>query len=372
MPTRVEFHVLQSFAPSNLNRDDTGSPKDALFGGVRRGRISSQALKRAARTHMRDGGLVPPSAASHRTTTLVDLVAKGLKDGGVDPETAGTAATNVVAAIGKGKNRVKVKDGKTDVLLFVGQDEVAAIVAAVVPNVADAVAGKGKGFDALADAVVKVLEAESRSARDVALFGRMLAVLPGANVDAACQVAHAISTHRVDREFDFYTAVDDLNRDDRVAADMVGTIEFNSACYYRYSVIDLDQLRRNLGGDDQAVAATLAAYVRAVVEAAPTGKQNSFAAHNPPSTVLVAWRDQGAPRSLANAFERPVAAGHEGYVPASARRLRDEWIKTEIAFGKASRAWLLDLSGAFDPVDGVTVVSSLAELAAIGRDAAAS
>ena len=370
MPVRVEFHVLQSFAPSNLNRDDTGSPKDALFGGVRRGRISSQALKRAARTHMRDGGLVPTAATSHRTTRLVDMVASGLRAGGVTDDAAMTAATAVVGAIGKGKNRVKVKDGKTDVLLFLGQSEVDAIVSLVLAKVDDAQSGKGKGFEALTASVVAVLETEEKSARDVALFGRMLAVLPSANVDAACQVAHAISTHRVDREFDFFTAVDDLNTAERVAADMVGTIEFNSACYYRYSAIDLDQLRQNLGGDAAAAADTVAAYARAVAEAAPTGKQNTFAAHNPPSAILMSWRTSGSPRSLANAFERPVPASLDGFVPASVRRLRDEWVRTEAAYGAAETAWVLDLSGAFEPVANLTAVSSLAALVAAGRDQA--
>lgn len=368
MPTRVEFHVLQSFAPSNLNRDDTGSPKDALFGGARRGRISSQALKRAARTHMRDGGLVPAAAASHRTTRLVDLVAAGLRHHGATNEQAEAAATNVVGAIGRGKNRVKVKDGKTDVLLFLGQSEIDTIVGIVHSQIDAAMSGKGKPFEALAEAVVQALEASEKSARDVALFGRMLAVLPSANVDAACQVAHAISTHRVDREFDFFTAVDDLNTADRVAADMVGTVEFNSACYYRYSAVDLDQLRTNLGGDADAAADTLSAYTRAMAEATPTGKQNSFAAHNPPATILVAWREHAAPRSLANAFEQPVAVNREGYVQESARRLHTEWVKTEAAYGTAVRAWVLDLSGAFEPVAGVNTVANLTELAAAVRE----
>ena len=363
MPKRIEFHLLQSFAPSNLNRDDTGSPKDALFGGVRRGRISSQAIKRAVRQHMRTGGLVPAAAASHRTTRLASLVAHGLVAGGIAPDDAEAAAVAIVSGIGKGKNRVKVKDGKTDVLLFVGQSEVDAIVAAVLPEIATAKSGKGKAFDTLADTVVDVLEGESKSARDVALFGRMLAVLPSANVDAACQVAHALSTHRVDREFDFYTAVDDLNPADRIAADMVGSVEFGSACYYRYSVVDLDQLRHNLGGDSAAAADTVTAYARAVVESAPTGKQNTFAAHNPPSLVLVAWRSAGAPRSLTNAFERPVPVGREGFVDASVERLRETWVRLEAAYGAADQAWLLDLTDAFGAVAGVQGIEHLTELA---------
>ncbi len=364
MPTRVEFHVLQSFAPSNLNRDDTGSPKDALFGGVRRGRISSQAIKRAVRRHMRDGGLVPDAAAAHRTTRLVSLVATGVESGGVAKDVADAAAVAVVSGIGKGKNKLKIKDGRTDVLLFIGQAEIDAIVAAIVPQAEVAASGKGKAFDSLTEHAIAILEAKDKIARDVALFGRMLAVLPSANVDAACQVAHAISTHRVEREFDYYTAVDDLNPSDRVAADMVGSIEFGSACYYRYSVIDLDQLRHSLGGDIEAAAETVAAYARAVVESAPTGKQNSFAAHNPPSTVLVTLRTTGAPRSLSNAFERPVPPGRDGFVEASVSRLRDTWTRTEAAYGNADASWLLDLSDAFGATDGVQPVESLTELVA--------
>lgn len=378
MPTRIDVHVLQSVGPSNLNRDDTGSPKDALFGGVRRGRISSQALKRAARAYMRDGGLVPPAATAHRTMLLVGLLAEALAKKGVANDTAIEAATNVVGALGD-KKRVKVKDGKTDVLLFVGRGEIDAIAAAVVDDVEAAASGKGKAFDACAAAANEALRSGGSGARDVALFGRMLAVLPAANVDAACQVAHALSTHRVEREFDFYTAVDDLNdSSDRVAADMVGSIEFNSACYYRFSTIDLDQLRRNLGGPKAApsdvvkeeAAATVDAYVRAVVATLPTGKQNSFAAHAPPAMVLVGWRTQGAPRSLVNAFERGVPASPDGYVDASVRRLRDAWVHTEAAFGTADHAWLMDLSGAFEPVDGIEPLESVDRLARAVADRA--
>jgi len=142
MPTRIDVHVLQSVGPSNLNRDDTGSPKDALFGGVRRGRISSQALKRAARSYMRDGGLVPSSAVAHRTMLLVNVLAVALRGRGMSEDSAIMAATNVVGALGD-KKRVKVKDGKTDVLLFVGQGEVDAIASAVAASADAATAGKG-------------------------------------------------------------------------------------------------------------------------------------------------------------------------------------------------------------------------------------
>src|SRR3989304_10622478 len=135
---------------------------------------------------------------------------------------------------------------------------------------------------------------------DVALFGRMLADMPEKNQDAACQVAHAISTHSVEREFDFYTAVDDLKPEDTAGADMMGTIEFNSACFYRYAVVDWEKLTSNLQGDTGLAEKGLRAFLEGFVVAAPTGKQKTFAAHNPPEFVAVSVRRHTAPRSLAN------------------------------------------------------------------------
>src|SRR5690606_11785196 len=155
------------------------------------------------------------------------------------------------------------------------------------------------------------------------------------NADASCQVAHAISTHRVDREFDYFTAVDDENPEDSSGAGMIGTVEFNSSVYYRYSVVDLDQLEENLGGDLELARDAVAAYARAVVEAAPSGKQNTFAAHNLPSVVLVILRKEQGSRNLANAFEVPVTSRNGGLVKASAEHLRDHWQQVDLAYGRA-------------------------------------
>ncbi len=144
-------------------------------------------------------------------------------------------------------------------------------------------------------------------AGDLALFGRMLADLPENNVDAACQVAHAISTNRIhSMEMDYYTAVDDLKPDDTAGADMIGTVEFNSACFYRYANLDVDQLNKNLQGDGELTRKTAEAFLKAFINAVPTGKQNTFAAHNPPSLVFAVVRT-GGPMSLTNAFVKPVA-----------------------------------------------------------------
>jgi CRISPR system Cascade subunit CasC len=142
---------------------------------------------------------------------------------------------------------------------------------------------------------------------DLALFGRMLADLPNKNIDAACQVAHALSTNKVSMEFDFFTAVDDLSPEEETGAGMMGTVEFNSACFYRYANIDLKQLTGNLAGDSELAQKAVEAFLRAAVATIPTGKQNSMAAQNPPSLVFAVVRDKGL-WSLANAFVKTPSA----------------------------------------------------------------
>lgn len=373
MSTKIEFHIIQSFAPSNLNRDDTGSPKDGVFGGVRRGRISSQALKRATRLHMRDGGMIPAHAGSTRTKRLVHLIEERLK-GRIDAAMAQAAAVNVLSKVGSQK-KIQAKAAKggaeplTEYLLFVGEselDEIAEVIAAQAEELSNP---KSKALDAAGQAVTDILKRKGAGSVDVALYGRMLANLPEGNADAACQVAHAISTHRVDREFDYFTAVDDQNPADSSGAGMIGTVEFNSSVYYRYSVVDVDQLRLNLAGDKELAADAASAYARAAVESAPSGKQNTFAAHNPPSVVLVTVRRHGGPMNLANAFEKPVTQVGGGLVDASATALREYWHKLDDAYGKADEAWVLDLTGQFDSDKGVKRVMSLDELVAAVRAA---
>jgi CRISPR system Cascade subunit CasC len=172
------------------------------------------------------------------------------------------------------------------------------------------------------------------AAADVALFGRMLADLPERNRDAAAQVAHALSTNAVSAEFDFFTAVDDLKTaSEDAGAGMLGTIEFNSPCYYRYANVDVDELRENLDHDIELVQAALRAFLQAAVEAIPTGKQNTFAAHNLPSLVMTVVRERG-PRSMANAFVRPIAPRGDGdLISASIAALDDYWGRISAMYG---------------------------------------
>ncbi|ACZ40834.1 type I-E CRISPR-associated protein Cas7/Cse4/CasC [Sphaerobacter thermophilus] len=359
----VELHIIQNFAPSNLNRDDTGAPKDCQFGGYRRARISSQALKRAIRMTFGEENLLPEESRARRTKRIAGALVERLVASGKD---AVAAAAVVEAAIqGIGLSFEKPKEGdtekKTQYLLFLGQREINALadvclahwdtLVDVAPNAdaaseRDAKKAKKANKAALPKQVqLALLDALDGRSADVALFGRMLADLPEKNIDAASQVAHAISTHRVATEFDFYTAVDDLKPDDTAGADMLGTVEFNSACFYRYSNIDVDQLIENLGGDVDLARTTVEAFLWASIHAIPTGKQNSMAAQNPPSFVMAVVRDRGL-WSLANAFVNPVAPAHDGdLIERSVDALEAYWSNLVRVYGGELRGtWCVNVN----------------------------
>ena len=309
----IELHLVQNFAPSNLNRDDTGSPKECQFGGHRRARISSQCFKRAVR--MRFPDLLPGAELAKRTKRVVlDLLVPGLEERGHPSEASRMVAEKALASV----NLRLDEKSQTEYLLFMAQSEIDALIAACHQHF-DALAkdsgksgqqSKKEARAGVPDEVQARVEAimDGGKAADLALFGRMLADLPRKNIDAAAQVAHAISTHRVSPEFDYYTAVDDLNPKEDPGAAMIDTVEYNSACFYRYSNVDLGQLSTNLKGDSALVRSTVEAYLRASIEAVPSGKQNSTAAQNPPAFVMTVVRDSGL-WSLANAFLSPVRPG---------------------------------------------------------------
>ena len=364
MKTFVEVHVLQNFAPSNLNRDDTGAPKDAFFGGTRRARVSSQCIKRAVRKFFQDqaiakGWLFSSDDVAVRTKRLMDELVKKLKTKGRDEQTASAKVKQALSAI-----ELTVKeDGKTEYLLFLGQREIDKL-ADVINGKWDTIttggpptegqkAGRAKkdAAKAASPELKMALESVMNGGKsvDIALFGRMLADMPENNQNAACQVAHAISTHAVEREFDFYTAVDDLKPEDTAGADMMGTVEFNAACFYRYALVDLDLLTKNLQGDTTLATKGVRAFLEGFVVAEPTGKQNTFAAHNPPEFVAVTVRQGGAPRNLANAFEKPVRVkAGEGLTEKSAEVLIEKAKALAAAFDgdakkESSQTWVLNL-----------------------------
>lgn len=380
----LELHILQNFAPSNLNRDDTGAPKDCEFGGYRRARISSQCLKRAIRTAFPEA-LLPTANRAVRTKRLVERM-EGLLVGRQRPSTETRA---VVETALKGMGFGLTPEGKTEYLLFLGNAEIERLAAvcddhwdvlAEVAAASGAQAARGANRDAKKAAragmpaeVKKDLESvlDGGLAVDLAMFGRMLADRPEMNVDAAAQVAHAISTNRVSMEFDFYTAVDDLKPEDTAGADMLGTVEFNSACFYRYANLDLGQLLANLAGHEDLARQAVEAYVRAAIAAVPTGKQNSSAAHNPPSFVLAVLRTD-ALWNLANAFVRPVRPdmGAGDLVERSIAALDAYWGRLSKVYGQAGVVgkWCLTLEdtelanlGPALVTDGEALVAGVAE-----------
>ena len=373
----IEIHALQNFAPSNLNRDDTGAPKDAFFGGSRRARVSSQCLKRSIRQHflgLVDQNILEPDDIAIRTKRVLHALVKPLIEKG---RTEVEASEKVRLALGAIELPVK-EDGKNEVLLFLGQREISSIAEIInarwdsiktpetVPVEGEKKKGKAKkqvAQDAdpeLKKALYKIFN--GGKAVDVALFGRMLADMPEKNQNAACQVAHAISTHAVEREFDFYTAVDDLKPEDNAGADMMGTVEFNSACFYRYAVVDWEKLVENLHNDKELAAKGLGAFLEGFMVAEPTGKQNTFAAHNPPEFVSVSVRRNTAPRNLANAFETSVRVKKdESLTGKSAEGLINKAKALQAAFGGEEKTFVLNLTEA--NAEGLgTVVPTMKDL----------
>lgn len=378
----VEIHLLQNFPPSCLNRDDLNSPKECEFGGHRRARVSSQCLKRSIRHSEPFAEAVGPSGAiGTRTKLLEKRLADELIARGRPAEPAQRVARLVAEAIGSGG-----KDGRTSVALYLGHDEIARILAAIEERFAeaadsdttadsqdDAKPARGRGKKPKTESPAQLLAAEMRDqfkpgtkAADIALFGRMIAEATNFNVDAACQVAHAISTHRVAPELDFFTAVDDLQPEDVTGAGMLGTQEFNSPCLYRYANVHLPQLAKNLGGDlDLALAATLG-FVRASVLATPSAKQNSHAAFSHPDLVFVLVRRSGPPLSLANAFVQPVQVRRpdDHLVALSADRLATYWNKLHGALGDLAiaAAFHYSLLDTAPDLSGAQSVAGLAPL----------
>lgn len=366
----VELHMLQNFAPSCLNRDDTNSPKDCDFGGYRRARISSQCIKRAIRDYFRGNTtkLGIYQELGERSRLWPREMIKAFTEIGKDPKEARLLTALI---LGGASFWLDKKDSnRTSVLLFLEpdirqklQDAILHHWQALIPigrefhkklqlkeketetDTEIEERGKDKRKDKLAKEIKEKLPIEINElldkiktnvckAVDIALFGRMIADLTDMNINAACQVAHAISTNEVSMEFDFYTAVDDLQPREETGAGMMGTVEFNSACFYRYANIDFHQLVKNLGGDQDLARTAVQAFLIAAVQAIPTGKQNSMAAHNPPSLVLAVVREHGL-WSLANAFVEPVRPGREGHlVQKSITSLEDYWQRLVNAFGE--------------------------------------
>ena len=329
-PLYIDIHALQTVPPSCINRDDTGSPKTARFGGVRRARVSSQAWKKAMRDEFEN--LLDESVVGWRTKDVINLIAEQVKllSPELDDKSALDAATASFKATG-----IKLKGNETEYLLFISPLQVEALA-----KLGVAALEQGSKVDAKeAKTILNVRQRPTLNAVDVALFGRMVADDPTLNVDAAVQVAHALSIDASDPEFDYYTAMDDRSPEDNAGAGMIGTVEFLSATFYRYATIDVRHLYENLGSV-QATKKAVEAFLRAFAVSMPTGKQNTFANRTLPSAVLVQAR-RSQPVSLVNAFDRPVSAyGDKSQLAVACERLIEQERAIDGAFGVApERTW---------------------------------
>ena len=290
----IQLHLLTSYPPANLNRDDLGRPKTALMGGAKRLRVSSQSLKRTWRT----SALFEEALAGHvgtRTKRLGKEAYDQLVEKGVDQKMAGACAKKIAGVFGD--LRKDAKEFEIEQLVHIGPEERQAISALVETLVAE----KREPND---DELNLLLP--KPAAVDVALFGRMLASKPKYNVDAACQVAHAITVHAAEVEDDYFTAVDDLNTGDQDrGAAHIGESGFGAGLFYLYICIDRQQLVENLQGNSELADQAIAALAEAAVKTSPKGKQNSFGSRAHASYVLAEKGNQ-QPRSLSTAYLRPV------------------------------------------------------------------
>ena len=294
--TRIEYHILQSFPVACLNRDDVGAPKTAVVGGVTRARVSSQCWKRQVRLAMPGFGV----KLATRTKQAASLFAKACQQAGATESQAQDCGQKLAELI------------VDDTLLFISDSEATAFATYAQANGFDASKFKDKE---LAKIAKKALN-PALDALDIALFGRMVAKAADMNVEAAASFAHAISTHRVSNEVEFFTALDDLQEEPGSAH--MGSLEFNSATYYRYVSLDLGQLEQTLG-EGADLKAAIAAFTKALFVAVPNARQTTQSGASPWEFARVLVRTG---QRLQVPFEKPVKASGEGLLQPSVQELK--------------------------------------------------
>lgn len=348
----VQIHMLTHYPPSNPNRDDLGRPKTAIVGGAQRQRISSQSLKHALRKSEVFGKELVDNLGT-RTRMLGTKIFDHLRSKGADEVKAEAIAKLINEVFKKPKKEKAEKKSKTKNSEDEGDEKNVADsdalniaqVAFLSPNeisralaLAEELLQKKdlpKPKDILKGSVFLGVD----TVVDIAMFGRMLASSPEFNRDAAVQIAHALTTNKVDVEDDYYTAVDDLKTAETDAgAGFVGEAGYGSGVYYVYACINCDQLTKNLGGDKDLAKVGLGALMRALPITAPGGKMNSFANHAKSEFVLVE-RGNGQPLNLFSAFAKPVKG--EGLMEESINRLTTQREKFAKCYGAS---WSSDKS----------------------------
>ncbi len=358
----IEIHMLKSFPPTNLNRDDTGSPKSCVFGGVQRGRISSQCLKRSWRTSKElKWALGDISVRTRWPSRAINKRLTGVDEYNEDLEKAISIITGIKLKRDNKNDKLRTEQiviystGDLDWLAKAIEEEglqklITEYDKLMAKNTKE---GKDKEGNNKNNIKSKITDKYANKLRpitiDIALFGRMVTSDAFANVDAAMQVAHAISTHKVSSESDYFTAVDDLvkgGESEDAGAGMIGDVEYNACCYYIYACIDIDQLRENLHYTqdcERIIQAAVPAILETMAYVNPTGKQNTFAGHALPAAILIEKKQRKIPVNYANAFVKPACATQkESLVDVSVRMLAQEVDNTDNKFALevTDRLWL--------------------------------
>lgn len=321
----VDIHAIQSVPPSNINRDDTGSPKTAQYGGVTRARVSSQSWKKSMRDYFKDYN-INKNMVGERSKYITQCIANEIMS--IKSEISVAKAIKLSKKVLKNAG-LSSENGKLEALFFISRQQVINLANA-------AISGKESKKYLLE------LLGEAPSI-DMALFGRMVAKASSLNEDASCQVAHAISTHKIQAEFDFYTATDDLAPEDNAGAGMLGIIEFNSSTLYRYANVATHQFFEQLDKNKELTIEALKLFIEAFVKTMPTGKINTFANQTLPKAIIVSIRHD-RPINLVNAFENPIKA-EQGYVKASIERLKEEYSEVEKFVDPADFTFTIGIEG---------------------------
>ena len=348
----VDFHILQTVPPSCINRDDTGSPKTAVYGGVLRARVSSQAWKHAMRAAFAENARLD---VGKRTKKAAELVKAQILALAPELDAADKLAKKALENAGiKFDEKSKKDDTVTKALFFMSTAQAKALAELAVEGSAD----KKQYRDAL----------KAAPSMDMALFGRMVADDPSLNYDAAAQVAHSISTHAVQNEYDYFTAVDDCQAEDNAGAGHLGTVEYNSSTLYRYATVNVMELAGQLGAVQ--AAETVRAFGEAFLFSMPTGKQNTFANRTLPDAVYVTLRED-QPVNLCGAFERAVPRSAQGYAAPSKAALAQYAQQMYSSFAEAPAQSFAVGSGLEELAPAQTAKAMLDTLEKAVRDALA-
>jgi len=316
----LELHIIQSVPVACLNRDDLNSPKTAIFGGIQRARVSSQSWKRAIREMAKE--IAPEQFKGERTRLMHEPLVKAMVAAGITVADADEGAKKVVDELVKLDSKSKDKVRSTT-LYFMSPLELETLA---------------KAYADTKDAkkALKAVDAKSlKDASDISIFGRMVANDHSLTVEAASMFSHALSTHKADNEIDFFSAVDDLQSKEESGAGMTGTLEFNSATYYRFAALNLDMLADagHLGSlSSEERKSVVRTFVEATIKAIPGARKNTMNGNTLPAYVFGVVREKGHPIQLINAFENAVHST-SGYSAKSVDLLKAEYSKLKGTWG---------------------------------------